>query len=488
MHRRLLLDELIQDLRIGLRGLLRARLLTLTIVATVGLGIGATTVIFGAVNATLLRPLPYADPERLVRIYTDAPPNKFPFSVADYQALEAQQTRFERIAGYQSRALAFSDGKVAERLTGRIVSWTYFGLLGITPALGRDFTEADGRPGSPRTVIVSQTFWRQRLGGRADAIGKPVTLDGVDYTLTGVLPPTNGPLERGQQFFIAAQWPTPTRKGPFFITVSGPPAARVDRCRGSRRRIGRAARDQQAAVRRLEELVSGLAGDVEHDRPEDIRRGRPADGRSAGARGGRVRVADRLHERLEPAHRARQQPPPGTGGADRARRLARTHRPLPARRERAAGDRCRGRRTSRSHGRASACCASWPPTTSRARRRSRSTARPAAVLLVLTLTSGAALRPGAGTARHGRPGRRRAARVGAIVHRHRLGPAPAPHPGRVAVRDHDATAHRRRAAAGEPAPARARRSRLRHAQPDYRLDHRPRLDVPRAGTRRRVLG
>ncbi len=188
MHRRLLLDELIQDLRIGLRGLLRARLLTLTIVATVGLGIGATTVIFGAVNATLLRPLPYAHPERLVRIFTDAPPNRFPFSVADYQALEAQQTRFERIAGYQSRALAFSDGKVAERLTGRIVTWTYFGLLGITPALGRDFTEADGRPGSPRTVIVSQTFWRQRLGGRADAIGKPVTLDGVGYTLTGVLP------------------------------------------------------------------------------------------------------------------------------------------------------------------------------------------------------------------------------------------------------------------------------------------------------------
>jgi putative ABC transport system permease protein len=221
MHRRLLLDELIQDLRIGLRGLLRARLLTLTIIATVGLGIGATTVIFSAVNATLLRPLPYADPERLVRIYTDTPPNKFPFSVVDYQALDAHQTRFERIAGYQSRALAFSDGKVAERLTGRIVSWTYFGLLGITPAFGRDFTASDGRPGSPRTVIVSPSFWQQRLGGRVDAIGKPVTLDGVDYTLTGVLPPTNGPLERGQHFFIAAQWPTPTRKGPFFITALG---------------------------------------------------------------------------------------------------------------------------------------------------------------------------------------------------------------------------------------------------------------------------
>src|SRR5262252_4285205 len=128
-----------QDVRICLRNLRRVPLLTATIVLTVGLGIGATTVIFSAVNATLLRPLPYTEPDRLVRIYTDAPPNKFPFCVADYQALQSQQTRFERIAGYQSRALAFSNGKVAERLTGRIVSWTYFGLLGITPALGRDF-------------------------------------------------------------------------------------------------------------------------------------------------------------------------------------------------------------------------------------------------------------------------------------------------------------------------------------------------------------
>jgi putative ABC transport system permease protein len=221
MHRRLVLDEVAQDLRIGWRGLRRAWLLTLTIVGTVGLGIGATTVIFAAVNAALLRPLPYADPDRLVRIYTDAPPYQFPFSVADYQALEAQQTRFERVAGYQSRAMAFSDGNVAERLNGRIVSWSYFGLLGITPSLGRDFTAADSRPGSPPTVIVTRHFWQQRLGGRADALGRPVRLDGVDYALIGILPPTNGPFERGQHFFVAAQWPPPPRKGPFFITALG---------------------------------------------------------------------------------------------------------------------------------------------------------------------------------------------------------------------------------------------------------------------------
>jgi len=221
MQSGLLVGDLLQDLRIGLRGLLRAPMMTMTIVATVGLGIGATTVIFSAVHAALLRPLPYADPERLVRIYTDAPPNKFPFSVADYLALQAQQTHFEQIAGYADRPRAFSDGTVAERVRGRVVSWTYFALLGVKPAVGRDFTELDGRPGSPPAVIVSYGFWQRRLGGRPDVIGKPLRLDGSDHALAGILPRMVGPLEQGQELFVAAQWATPPRKGPFFITVLG---------------------------------------------------------------------------------------------------------------------------------------------------------------------------------------------------------------------------------------------------------------------------
>ena len=221
MQSGLLVGDLLQDLRIGLRGLLRAPMMTMTIVATVGLGIGATTVIFSAVHAALLRPLPYADPERLVRIYTDAPPNKFRFSVADYLALQAQQTHFEQIAGYTDRPRAFSDGTVAERVRGRDVSWTYFTLLGVKPAVGRDFTELDGRPGSPPAVIVSYGFWQRRLGGRPDVIGKPLRLDGSDHALAGILPRMVGPLEQGQELFVAAQWATPPRKGPFFITVLG---------------------------------------------------------------------------------------------------------------------------------------------------------------------------------------------------------------------------------------------------------------------------
>ncbi|HEX2456107.1 MAG TPA: ABC transporter permease [Vicinamibacterales bacterium] len=221
MHSRSLVQDLVQDIRVSVRTLSRAPLLTTTIIATVGLGIGATTVIFAAIDAALLRPLPYVDPGRIVRIYTDSPPNKFHFSVADYQALQAQQTHFEQIAGYTTREMTFSDGSVAERLRGRVVTWTYFSLLGIRPALGSGFAESDGRPGSPPAVMVSHRFWQERLGGRPDAIGKPVRLDGVDHRLAGVLPPIVGPLEQRPHFFVAAQWDTPRRKGPFFITALG---------------------------------------------------------------------------------------------------------------------------------------------------------------------------------------------------------------------------------------------------------------------------
>ena len=247
-------------------------MMTLTIVATVGLGIGATTVIFSAIHAALLQPLPYADPGRLVRIYTDAPPNRFRFSVADYQALQAEQTHFEQIAGYTDRLMSFSDGNVAERLRGKLVSWTYFSLLGLRPATGRDFAEADGRPGSPLTVIVSRGFWHQRLAGRVDAIGKPIRIDGADHIVVGVLPQTVGPLESGQDFFIAAQWQPPRRKGPFFITTlarlrsESERSAAADELRAINRRmfpIWRSSYQDDKATWSFIDLKRHVIGDVE---------------------------------------------------------------------------------------------------------------------------------------------------------------------------------------------------------------------------------
>ena len=262
---------IVQDLRIGIRSLLRVPLLTVTIIATVGIGIGATAAIFSAIDAAMLRPLPYAHPDRLVRIYTDAPPFKFRFSVADYLAFTEQQTRFERHATYTDRSVTFSNGEVAELLRARVVSWQFFSVLGINPVQGRDFNEMDGRVGAPAVALASQAFWQQRLGGRADAIGKPVRLDGNDVTIVGVLPPAAGPLERRQDLFLIQQFTPPTRKGPFFYSVVARLPEGADRglAAGELRAINRAlfpiwktSYQDEKATWSMEDLKTNLVGDV----------------------------------------------------------------------------------------------------------------------------------------------------------------------------------------------------------------------------------
>lgn len=229
VQHRLFLRDIMQDVRVSLRGLGRARVLSLTIVATVGLGLGATTAIFAAVHAAFFRPLPYRDPTTLVRIYTDAPPFKYRFSVADYLALRAQQTHFQEVATYTDRSMTFAREGAAELVAGRLVSSTYFTVLGIAPVLGPGFSDGDGHPGNPKAVIVSRGFWMRRLGGRNDVIGQTLRLDGADYILRGVLPETPGPLERGQEFYVAQQFEEPSRKGPFLYSVVGRLKSESDR-------------------------------------------------------------------------------------------------------------------------------------------------------------------------------------------------------------------------------------------------------------------
>jgi putative ABC transport system permease protein len=221
MLRTLRAADLGRDLRLSIRSLLRAPILALTIVLTVGLGIGGTTAMFGAVHAAFLRPLPYSDPGQLAWIYTDDPPFQFRFSAVDLLALDAQQTHFTSVAGFTNRTMTYSDGAASDVLRGRAVTWRYFRTLGLTPAAGRDFTEADGRPGSQPSVIVSHAFWRDRLGSRADVVGHPLRLDGADHVIVGVLPAAVGPLEARQDVFVAAQVGPPTRKGPFLYWMVG---------------------------------------------------------------------------------------------------------------------------------------------------------------------------------------------------------------------------------------------------------------------------
>lgn len=209
----------LNDTRHSLRSLARTPVLAATIVLTVGLGIGATTAIFGVVHSVLLKPLPYTDPGRLVQIYTDAPPNRWRFSLVDWRAVEQRHEQLSQVAGYSSTTMTFSRGDVAERLNGRFVTWQFFSVLGITPLHGRDFTTADSALSAPRTVMLGHAFWRHRLGGDPGIVGQTIRLDGHEYHVIGVLPPTDGPFERNRDFFAAAQWQAPRRRGPFFITA-----------------------------------------------------------------------------------------------------------------------------------------------------------------------------------------------------------------------------------------------------------------------------
>lgn len=209
------------DLRYATRGLRKNPGFAAVVVATLVLGIGANTAVFSLVRGVLLRPLPYPDPDRLVWIYTSSPPQEWPFSVADFLALEEQQTSFERVGAFMTRGVTFNADQIAERVLARYVTADFFATLSRPLARGRGFTRAEGRPGAELTVVVSHGFWQRYLGARADVLGQRIRLDARDYAIIGVLPPEVGPLEERAEVFPILQLEPPPRKGPFFLRVVG---------------------------------------------------------------------------------------------------------------------------------------------------------------------------------------------------------------------------------------------------------------------------
>jgi putative ABC transport system permease protein len=206
-----------------------------------------------------------------VRIYTDTPPFKFRFSAVDYLAFTEQQRRFERHATFTDRAVSFINGDTAELLRTRVVSSGFFSVLGIQPMIGRDFTEQDGKPGSPQVAIAGHAFWQERLGGRTDVVGKPVRLDGAEYTLIGVMPPAAGPLERRYDLFLIQQFTPPPRKGPFFYSVIARLPRGADRALATSELhainralfpIWKASYQDDKSTWNMEDLKTSLVGDV----------------------------------------------------------------------------------------------------------------------------------------------------------------------------------------------------------------------------------
>lgn len=213
-----------QGVRQSARSLANSPLLTGAIVLTVGLGIAGCTTIFSLVDALYLRPLPYPDVDRLVAIHTDAPPNRFPFSVADFQALEEQQTSFDAVAAYgRNRRTLLTEG-TAELIPTLEGTPALLHVWGVRPLQGRLPEAADGLPDASPTVLVTVGFAQRYMDGGSDgsgAVGKTVNLDGEAYEVLGVLPASLGPLARNTELVPTLRLRPPSRKGPFFLRPFG---------------------------------------------------------------------------------------------------------------------------------------------------------------------------------------------------------------------------------------------------------------------------
>ena len=185
------LDDLRRDVRYAFRLLARQRLFAAVIVGTLALGIGANVALFSVVNSVLLRPLPYHQPDRLVRLAsTDQANNltRIGFSYSRFLEVQQRQQVFSDLALSARHAFTLIGRGVPEQVIGLQASATLMPTLGLQPIIGRNFSPDEDRRGGPRVVLISRQMWRQRFNGDVSVLGQALTLDGAPYTIAGVLP------------------------------------------------------------------------------------------------------------------------------------------------------------------------------------------------------------------------------------------------------------------------------------------------------------
>jgi predicted permease len=182
------MDNLTQDLRFGLRLLRKNPGFTAVAVFTLALSIGANAAIFDVVNGVLLKPLPYKEPDRIVRVFENSPRfPKFPISPANFLDYRERNDVFDDFATFARGDLDLSVNDRPERLTGMRVSHGFFHLLGFEPELGRAFLPIDEINGNEHVAIISRALWERSFGKDAAIIGAPVTLSGMSFTIIGVI-------------------------------------------------------------------------------------------------------------------------------------------------------------------------------------------------------------------------------------------------------------------------------------------------------------
>jgi predicted permease len=216
-------DHLSQDVRFALRMLVKNPGFTAVAVLTLALAISATTAIFSAVYAVLLKPLPFKDADRLVFVEKKNPPrswNRNPISPAEVLAWRDQSGAFEELAAYTQRHCVLTGATEAEEAPCEVVSSNLFPVLGVTPLRGRTFSADEDQPGAPRVAILSYGLWQRRFDGDERLIGRAIDIDGKSCTIVGIMPadfshsyapPLHALSEMGAELWLAGIALSPTQ-------------------------------------------------------------------------------------------------------------------------------------------------------------------------------------------------------------------------------------------------------------------------------------
>ena len=226
------MNTLLQDIRFGVRMLLKSPSISIVATIALALGIGANTAIFSVVNAVLLRPLPFPDPDSLVAVFETVPQRgmlRGSHSYPNFFDVRSQNTTFERVASYHGSNFIMTGRGEPARLVGEVVTADLFPLLGVAPALGRTFHVDEDKPSDARVVVLSHALFRDRFGEDPSVLNQVITLDGRGYTVIGVMPPgfefpiQNDPPQLWTTVAVdaAGSEPVTNQRGAHFLRVIG---------------------------------------------------------------------------------------------------------------------------------------------------------------------------------------------------------------------------------------------------------------------------
>ncbi len=210
------IETLWQDLRYGLRTLVKNPGFTAVAIITLALGIGANTALFSVVNSVLLNPLPYFQSDRLVALYSRTYNDpKFSISYPNFLDWVRENRSFSSLAAYRSEDFNLTGMGDPERVPAEMVSATFFPLLGVNLVIGRTFLPEEDQLGAAPVALIGSGLWNRKFGGGRDAVGKSLTLDGVAYTIVGVIPAdfhySANNFDRGKDVYVPiGQWNDPT--------------------------------------------------------------------------------------------------------------------------------------------------------------------------------------------------------------------------------------------------------------------------------------